>query len=103
MIQEFSKAYYVLSCWITRNNQDKIIVHPSEYQSISEKGYDEKPIIIKIGNGHFEVTDKSSVPTKTLSIDKNILRESSIDRVPSKSSVLLTKPEFTDVLKYYTI
>lgn len=103
MIQEFSKAYYALSCWITRNDQNEILVNPSEYQSISEKGYDERPIVIKIGNGHFEVTDESSVPTRTLSIDKNILKKSSIDRIPSKSSVLLTKPEFTDVIKHYTI
>lgn len=103
MIQDFSKAYYILSCWITRNDQDKILVNPSEYQSILELGYDESPIIIKIGNGHFEVTDESSVPTRTLSIDENILQQSSVDRIPSKSSVLLTKPDFTDIMEHYII
>lgn len=102
MIQDFSKAYYALSCWVTRNDQDEILINPSEYQSISERGYDESPIIIKIGNGHFEVSDEPSVPTRTLSVDEDILRESPVDRIPSKSSVLLTKPEFTDVIKYYT-
>ena len=98
MFKEFSNGYYFGSYWIT-NNKNSGKINNTEYERIKLDIYPNNiPILMKIGNVHFEVKGDENVPTNTIQLSSDIISQSNADRIPEEYPVLLAKPQFAKQL-----
>lgn len=93
MMEEFSSGYYLRTYWVSSTmNSSSPSINETEYERISEYGYEDTPIIMKIGNRNIVVDGDENVPVQTLSVGLEFKDETDLERLPTKKEVLIPKP-----------
>lgn len=99
MINEFSNGYYLSSYWVTKDTQSERM-NSKEYNKLRNRlSYSKDiPLIMKLGDIHFEIIGDSNVPSKTIQLSSQITSNININRIPEIKPVLVVKPKFAKQL-----
>lgn len=102
MMQEFSSGYYLRTYWISSMmNSSSPTINETEYESISDYGYEDTPIIMKIGDYNIVVEGCENVPVQTLSVGLEFKNKTDIERLPTDKQVLIPKPSVIRTIYTY--